>query len=100
MDTTPTRAPSSQNTTPEQTHGPAFADSGGFSQGGQIGVLNKQPSVIMFTYTLKLGPHAHTACVKPLRVVIASFSAQLNNFLPLIPTQPLIMAVSTREAVC
>ena len=64
MDTTPTRAPSSQNTTPEQTHGPASADSGGFSQGGQIGVLNKQPSVIMFTYTLKLGPHAHTACVK------------------------------------
>ena len=33
-------------------------------QGGLIGVLNKQPSVIMFTFSLKLGPHAHTACVK------------------------------------
>ena len=35
------------------------------AQGSLIGVLNKQPSVIMFTYTIKLGPHVHTACVKP-----------------------------------
>ena len=35
------------------------------SQGGLIGELNKQPSVIMFTFTSEPCPHAHTACVKP-----------------------------------
>ena len=30
-------------------------------QGGLIGVLNKQPSVIMFTFTVRPGPHTHTA---------------------------------------
>ena len=73
-----------------------------------IGVLNKQPSVIMFTYSykLKLGPRftqrssmqsgSYTALV-----FTGSYSLQyLYNSLPLIPTLPLIMAVNTGEAVC
>ena len=29
-----------------------------------MGEGNRVASVILFTFTLKLGPHAHTACVK------------------------------------
>ena len=30
-----------------------------------MGEGNRVASVILFTFTLKPGPHAHTACVKP-----------------------------------
>ena len=72
-----------------------------------MGVLNKQPSVIMFTYSykLKLGPRftqrssMQSGSYTALVFTIDSLQ-YLYNSLPLIPTLPLIMAVNIRAAVC
>ena len=58
-----------------------------------MGEGNRFASVILFTFTLKLGPNAHSSSCGWLMSCV-------DNSLPLIPTPPLIMAVNIGAAEC